>query len=90
MIRARAEVSGLLPRYQREEVRNPTQLRWTGVSRKTDERLLVTENRRNSDEAAGDFLSDVRLKKRKDDTYVDLCADILLSTLTKQLRTSEK
>jgi hypothetical protein len=36
------------------------------------------------------LLTDVReLKKKKGgDTYVDLCADILLSTLTKQLRTS--
>jgi hypothetical protein len=35
------------------------------------------------------LLADVReLKKKKDDTYVDVCADILLNTLTKQLRTS--
>jgi hypothetical protein len=36
------------------------------------------------------LLADVRGLKKKDDTYVDLCADILLDTLTKQLRTSEK
>jgi hypothetical protein len=35
------------------------------------------------------LLADVReLKKKKDDTYVDVCADILLSTLTKELRAS--
>jgi hypothetical protein len=33
------------------------------------------------------LLPDVKeSKKNKDDTYVDLCADILLGTLTQQLR----